>query len=123
MFRELKSNSHRLSWENTHPYDIVQIRLEVNIGGDVFLVHLLQILNAVQRYIVYGIMLFIETEKKPTVVVLLDVIRMDGPIENLISKGLVLNMKDSLVDNGIKQILEPVESSVGLNLVVPDNAL
>ena len=32
-------------------------------------------------------------------------------------------MKDSLVDNGIKQILEPVESGVGFNLVVADNAL
>lgn len=123
MFRELKPNSLRLSRENTHSYDIVQIRLKVNVGGDVSLVHLLQILNSVQRYIVYGMLLFIETEKEPTVVVFFDVIRMDGPIENLISKGFVLNMKDSLIDNGVKQILEPVESCIGLNLVVADNTL
>ena len=76
---------------------------------DIFLVDLLEILDSVQRDVIYGLLFLVKAEEKPAVVIFLDIIRMDCPVVDNIREGLVLDVEDRLVDDRIKEILEPVK--------------
>ena len=122
MLRELEPDGLFLPREHADAHHIVQIGLEIDVGRNVLLVYLLEVLNAVQRDIIDGVLLLVKAEEEPTIVVLLDIVGVDGPVVDHIGEGLVLDVKDAFVDDGVEEILEPVEAGVGFVFVVTNQA-
>ena len=78
--------------------------------------NLLKVPDTVQRDIVYGLLFLVEAKEEPSVVVLLDVVRMNGPVVGYIIESLVLDVQYCFIDDGIKDILEPIKAGIILGI-------
>lgn len=79
----------------------------------------LQVINAVERNCRKVIKFRVEADQEPAVIVLLDIIWMNGPDKSSFVKFAVVNFEGLLADNGVKNILQPINAGIpGVILIV-----
>ena len=68
------------------------------------------LINTVQRNMGKAVEFWIEANQEPAVIVLFDVVRVNGPLEFLFLKIAIINSDGLFVHDGIKTVFEPVDT-------------
>lgn len=116
---------HRFIWIDTHANDIVKVMIKVDSGiGDVFDRSSLYGLDAIQRVVGQLLVFIMEGEQEPTLVVFLQIIRMDNRLDDLACLiAFVGNRQRLLVGDALEQGREEGGSFEFLVLVEANNRL